>query len=354
MLNFGDIVNTVQQNCHISDARHAGNYSMCIFLLKMREYYRWEHDIPLTRSLPQKAIGDWLIQRERVWERIESDEYRPLPLASTAVDPFDTANINTELLSNGYVYSGGFGLFHKPHFFVGQLLRREHREGITVLVSSCEYARDLVAPPAMMLDDTIYVRQESVRRLLWEKLEEWRWNKRPDTPMARAVAGHGGDADIGDLLERMTEAETETMILHEIGEIQAGRLLGAQWEEMLAGFACTKAEHVLRAVRDHLADCLSTLPALLEQRRHASLHFYFANLTGLRKALFPAATEAYERWRADGSLMPLKDVVHAGATYWQQTARGVLDLYREKGQTAGDAIVNLLEDGAGAGRQLAG
>jgi len=36
---------TVQRNCHISDARHAGQHSLCIFLLKMREYYRRESGI---------------------------------------------------------------------------------------------------------------------------------------------------------------------------------------------------------------------------------------------------------------------------------------------------------------------
>ena len=38
MLNLGQLVNTVQKNCHISDARHAGDFTLCIFLLKMMEH----------------------------------------------------------------------------------------------------------------------------------------------------------------------------------------------------------------------------------------------------------------------------------------------------------------------------
>ena len=49
---------TVQQNCHITDALHASNYSLCIYLLKMREYYRWEHRLPFSEPLQKQLVGD--------------------------------------------------------------------------------------------------------------------------------------------------------------------------------------------------------------------------------------------------------------------------------------------------------
>jgi len=42
--------------------------------------------------------------------------------------------------------------------------------------------------------------------------------------------------------------------------------------------SASKAELYVRAARDHLADCLVTLPALLEREDHAALHYYFAYL----------------------------------------------------------------------------
>ena len=33
---------SVQRNCDISDAEFAQSYSLCTYLLKMRELYRWE------------------------------------------------------------------------------------------------------------------------------------------------------------------------------------------------------------------------------------------------------------------------------------------------------------------------
>jgi hypothetical protein len=37
---FHQLRDSVQRNCHLADAEHARDYSLCIYLLKMREYYR--------------------------------------------------------------------------------------------------------------------------------------------------------------------------------------------------------------------------------------------------------------------------------------------------------------------------
>jgi hypothetical protein len=342
MLNFGRVINTVQRNCHISDSQYAGNYTMCVFLLKMREYYRWEHEISFAHALPRNEVGSWLVEREQAWERIENDDFADLPLETGSVDPFDNERANNELIPHGYVYSAGYGLFNKPLFFLGHLNRQEHRDGVNVLVSTCEYARDLVAPPAMALGDTVFVRQDAMRRFIWEKLEEWRWNKRDDVPMARAARCYDPGIDAEALLDLMTENETESAILHEVGEVKAGELVGDTWEEMLSSFPRCKAEFVARAVRDHLADCLSTLPALIEADNEAALHFYFANLTGLRKELFPTAMEAYRHYASSGDVKPLMDVAQRGQDHWHGVATSIVEDFRNKGDRARPAIESVL------------
>jgi hypothetical protein len=347
MLNFGQLVQTVQNNCHISDARHAGDFTLCIFLLKMREFYRWEYEIPLTHELPMHAVGEWLQERERMWDTLESRTFEPLALERGSFDPFDADRINRELIPQGYIYSGGYGRFHKPHFFLGRLLRREQRQGHTIYVAACEYARDLEAPPAMLQDQTIFIRQESVRRFLWEKIEERRWNKN-NLALDRALAGYGFAADAEAALERMTANEIEVMILHELGEARAGEMLGEPWHALLSSLP-RKTEIMARAVRDLLADCLSTLPALLEHRQHAALHFYFANFSGMRRHLFPEAWAAYRRWAEDNNDTPLQQVVRAGAVRWLAAARTMLDLHRRFGAQAGAEIENrLAPDASGA------
>ena len=47
------ILSVVRTNCHITDALHATDYTLCVYLLKIREYYRWEHEIPFNAPIPQ-------------------------------------------------------------------------------------------------------------------------------------------------------------------------------------------------------------------------------------------------------------------------------------------------------------
>ena len=341
MLNLGHLATTVQRNCNISDARHAGDFTLCVFLLKMREYYRWENEIPFTGSLPKEDVGAWLEQREQMWDRLESSPFEPLALDAGALDPFDAERINRELLPRGYVYSGGYGRFRKPHFFLGDLARRETRGGFEIYVSSCEYARDLEAPPALLQGRDIYIRQESIRRYLWEKIEESRWS-RNTTAMGRALACYGSEKDMDATLERMTENETETMILHELGEGQVGDLLGPDWSEMLSRLSRSRPEIMARAVRDLAADCLSTLPRLLADDNGPALHFYFATFSGMRKHLYPEAVAAYRAWTEDGTLAPLRHLVSTGADHWLGIAHAALHAYRTDPTHAGEAIETVI------------
>lgn len=59
MRNFHELVETVQKNCHIADANHARNLTMCTYLLEMREFFRWENELPSpsNRRAPKSAPG---------------------------------------------------------------------------------------------------------------------------------------------------------------------------------------------------------------------------------------------------------------------------------------------------------
>ena len=325
MRNFAELSGAVQRNCDISDARHAGDYGMCTFLLKMREYYRWEHELPFTRKLGKDDVGEWLKAREEAWAAIEGEAFAPLPLGEGELEPFDAQAANRELLPRGWVYSAGYGRMGKPVFFLGELARVEERRGLTVLVTSCEHARELAAPPAMLLGDTIFVRLESVRRYLWEKIEEHQW-RRQGQAMTRALASYDFIAEPEAALGRMTANESETMILHELGEAAAGELLGVAWGEMLLGLSGTPGEPVARAVRDLLADCLWTLPALIECGNLPALHFHFATFDAPRRQLHPELFQAYEDWLRGGDTARLSRAVREGEARWLATARELLAL----------------------------
>jgi hypothetical protein len=325
MRNLNRLIDAVQRNCHIADARHARDTSLCIYLLQMREHYRWEHDLPMEEQPRRSDLGAWLTEREAMWSDLEDAPFVAIPVDGHCLDPFDAAGINARLAPEGLVYGGGVGRFRRPNFFLARLERAEQRDRLRVLVAGCEYARDLSAPPAVLRDDTVYLRTESLRRWLWDKVELWRM-KETEGALASALACYGFGDNAAQALERMLEAETETVILHELGEGQAELLLGTPWRDLLGTLSSKRAELVARAVRDNLADCASTLPTLFAAGAEASIHFYFANFDGMRKALFPKLDRAYRRWRDSGELAEFTDSVRSGRAHWEDAARRLLDI----------------------------
>lgn len=336
-----DLAETVQYNCHVSDARHGADDSLCVYLMKMREYFRWEKHLPYGAFLRREQVGEWLQAREQLWEELERAEMRPIEIDGTQYDPFDAEAINSRLAPRGLVYSGGLGNRAKPHFVLGKLERWQSSEGYSVFVVSSEYARDLTAPPAMTLGRTIVVRRESLRRLIWEKLESWRWN-RPDNALGRAFACYDFEDRLEASLDAMTEREMKTLLLHEQGECAAALRLGEDWNPMLLALAGTPAELMARAVRDHLADCLVTLPALADAPEAASLHFYIGNLNNMRKDLFPALLAAYSDWLERGDETAFARLAERGRVHWARVGERMLEIYRTAPANAPGAIRELV------------
>lgn len=342
MRNFHELVEAVQKNCHIADANHARNMTMCTYLLEMREFFRWENELPLSQQPPRAEIGPWMIARESLWESLEEDDFAALPVNGQNIDPFESRTVNEALLPEGLVYGAGIGRYRKPHFFLGELKRKEEREGLTIYVTGCEYARDLSTLPAAYQDGAIFLRTDALKRALWEKVELW-GQKKPEGAMKSALQCYGFDHDPEAALLRMTEAESEAVILHEVGEARADKLLGDDWKRMLSALTHKHAELLARSVRDNLADCLSTLPALIENQAWCSVHYYMAEFDGLRLALFPRLSAAYKAWRDSGRAEDLLGAVNEGQRHWLQQAEMLLDIYRAAPQDAQARILELLK-----------
>ncbi len=332
----------VQRNCHIADARYGSDYGLCTYLMKMREYFRWEQGLGFGAGLEKEAVGDWLTEREGLWQRLEGMSFQPLTIAGREYEPFDVAAINEVLLPYRLVYSGGLGHAGRPHFYLAELERWERRESWQLVVSGRELARDLAAPPAMLQQDFIFIRRESLRRMLWEKLESWRW-RRPDNALGRAFACYDFERALDASLERMTDAELTLVTLHEQGEYEAGKRLGENWNRMLQELSGTPAELMARAVRDHLADSLVTLPELAVMGQPASIHFYAGNLSAMRKELFPGLLLAYESWLSSGDSGIFRQLAGPAADHWLAVGRQMLRLHQEDGDEAAGTIAGRRE-----------
>ena len=326
-MDIQTLINNVQLNCHISDAQHAGNYTLCVYLLKMREFYRWEHQHSFSEKLSTDDIGDWLSAREGLWQELENHAYHSINIANKNHDPFDSSGINQSLLADNLIYSGGYGIKDKPHFFLAELETKKNINDYTIYISGKEYARDLTAPPAMSHNKTIYIRRESFKRLIWERTDEWRWNK-PENAMARAIRCYDFDNELEGALTNMTDNELDAAVLHEIGEIQAGENLKG-WHQMLHDITFSQAEIMARAVRDHYADTLHTLPTLIKNNNQASIHFYFANLTHMRKHIFPSLINAYEQWCENQNIKTIEKTVATAVDHWQNISQQMLVLHQQ-------------------------
>jgi len=156
-MDIPKLINNVQLNCHISDARHAGNYTLCVYLLKMREFYRWQHQFSFSEKLSADDVGNWLSEHEALWDSLQNEDYHQLQIASTEHDPFDSQTINQKLFTQNLVYSGGYGIKGKPHFFLADLEKKQNINNYTIYICGKEYARDLTSPPAMSQHKTIYI-----------------------------------------------------------------------------------------------------------------------------------------------------------------------------------------------------
>lgn len=335
----------VQINCHIADARHAQDLSLCTFLLQMREFHRWERGLPLDAPLVRAEIGAWIARRESLWAELESQDFVALPLGggNEPGEPFGVDEVNAVLAPRGLVYGAGWESAQRPAFFLAELIERRliAGEGLVVQVCGREWARGLAAPPAVLAGDTIVLRRESMARWLWEKFEVFGL-KRADGPFKAVARAYDLERDFLAGLPRMLDEQAETLILHEIGEHRAGRRLGPGWGEVRLALEDRRSELLLRAVRDHLADLGTTLPALIERGDAVSLHFWFAGYDGPRRQLFPGLAGAYRAWCEGDGGAALEQACEAGVCHFDDLARQVLDLHAQHGSAAGRHIAALL------------
>jgi len=347
------LIETIQKNCHIADARYAGDYTLCVYLLKMRELFRWEQSLGFHKLLTSEDVGDWLTAREGLWDEVEDQSFAAIEWQTQQYDAFEGSQALNHLLNEqNLVYSAGYGQRCRPHFFLAELDQKQaftvDDVAFTVYQSGKELARDMAAPPAMTQGNQIFIRKESLRRMLWEKVEEWRWNP-VDNALGRAIKCYPFDEDVETALDMMMTAELDGVIDHEVGEVLANQLLGEQWNAMLNALPRSTAEIMLRAVRDHLADALYTLPRLLQKIEQdpesmtASMHFYFGNLTAMRKKLAPALFEAYEQWHQSGELIAFHEIMPSLQAHWQQLAEMSMAIFVEKGELAAIEIEVMID-----------
>ena len=166
------IIEAIKFNCDVSDAKYWGYFSICGLLLRYRDLYRSEKGLKPWTNFSRPEIAEWIDAKEARWPDLEQEEFRKVVVDGTEYDPFDVASLNRALKPKGLVYGAGYGMYMKPTFFLAELKSIRQIAGLSVHTSGRELVRDLFTGPAMLQENTVFLRLEPLLVLLHYKLSE--------------------------------------------------------------------------------------------------------------------------------------------------------------------------------------
>ncbi|NNG00383.1 MAG: hypothetical protein HKM93_13435 [Desulfobacteraceae bacterium] len=331
MKNIDQLSRQVLANCEISDAQHAGLYSICGLALRLRDLYKWEHGLAPWEESDATLVLDWIGQKEELWERIATDEYKALRLNGATFDPFDTVNINKILLPHGLFYGAGLAYHLKPCFLLADIEAVETVEGKKIFVLGGELARDLLTLPALTQDDAILLRTHASRMHLWDQMIYLKKSGRGALRFALDAAGIPSDEPsvLRHALPRIWGHQRDTYIYHEIGELHHDGFHRQVWSKIIADFPQGVVGLLARAVKDILADTCpqGTLHRMVETRNVVGLGLYVAFIDGLRATLLTELKPAFNAFRVHGDWSIIHGMINNNYKKTMATASSIEGIY---------------------------
>jgi hypothetical protein len=138
-------------------------------------------------------------------------------------------------------------------------------------------------------------------------------------------------------LARISAAETEIYLYHELGELRDTAFEPNIWKEIIATFPHTPIELLARSVKDLLADTneYGTLRHIADKGKAASLGLYVAFLDGLRKELFPELFEAFKEFTQTQSWQVIEQAIATGYKTAKGYAKSLSSIF-QKGKVKND------------------
>jgi len=331
MLQIDDITDQVLANCNVSDARHAGLYSICGLALRLRDLFKWENGLdPWIEKEPDEVLK-WIGKKEETWEKLIEKDFRDITVLGRQFDPFDVKGINAILEPCGYIYGAGYARSLKPSFFLAEIEARKIINGFKVFILHRELARDLLTIPALSQDNCIYVRQESARYYLWDKI--FYVNKSGRYALKFGLENYGlKEQSPGELhrnLSRIAAEETDKYVYHELGELQDTVFDRGIWRGIIAAFPHTPIELFVRTIKDLLADTneYGTLRHVIRERKTASLALYVAFFESFSKKLFPQIFEVFDEFTRTQNWKLIEQAVDSGYNAAKSCAEVLIDIY---------------------------
>jgi hypothetical protein len=328
-----NFIQQVRHNCRLASGAQAGLFSLCGLLLRLRNLYKWEHDLlPWQEPEPEEVL-EWIAALESAWDDVEDTLWDQLPWNGASLDPFAVEDINALLRPEGLIYGAGFGRGLAPTFFLGELAEVRADNGLTILVVGDELARDLDGAPAMAQGNLIYARTQSLAYYLWDRLADPTQGNNRFLKIALPALG----LRFRELLAApqthqekfclLLMAELEAVINHEIGEAREESLRDVL-PRLLELFPQSRIELWIRSLKDALADVndWGRLSYLIRERNLASLAFMLAWQPGLYPLLLPELEPAFWEVAKHGDWQVVEEARLAALSRLRGTAGELNDL----------------------------
>lgn len=296
------LIQQIQRNCDISDARHSGIFSICGLALRLRDLFKWERGLEPWEEGEPSTVLEWIGARESYWETLAESEPGPLEVEGRSIDPFDTDAVNAALTPHGLLYGAGYARGLKPTFFLAAIDAEQEIEGCRLYRLGRERARDLLTLPALSQNRTILLRRQSAHSLLWDQITYAAPSAQPALDAALRACGIAGrrPSELRRQWGALLRVQEDLHLHHELGEIKESAFQRECWQEIIAAFPLTRVELLARHVKDLLADThpLGPLCHLSRTRNAAGIGLYVAFADRVTRNLFPELSPAAEVfWR---------------------------------------------------------
>ena len=331
-IKIDHLTRQVLNNCEISDAQHAGLYSICGLALRLRDLYKWENGLSPWIEKDSTEILDWIADKEQLWEGLADEKYSDLTIGDTHHDPFNTAEINAVLEPQGFLYGAGYAFSLKPTFFLATIKNKSQANGYTVYTLERELARDLLTLPVLSQDNLILLRTDAARLYIWDQIAFVKKSGRPALGFALQHCGlkEQHPAALRQHLPAIVAAQKDNFIYHEIGEMKDSAFDPHIWRELIAAFPHSPVELLARAVKDLLADTTQhgTLRYIIKHRKAAALGFYVAFQDGLIKELFPELRTAFRGFTKVLDWRIIEEAVSTGYRNAKNCMERIVEIYQ--------------------------
>ncbi|KIX13836.1 Sfum_1244 family protein [Dethiosulfatarculus sandiegensis] len=288
----------VQRNCTRADASLAGRFSLCGLLMRLNSLYKWEKNLPPWQVEEPPVLLDWVGRREELWLSCQDQSYEDLVIENRVYDPYDSQAVNQLLRPLGLVYSAGLAGGLTPVFFLGGIKKEQRQNGLECLWIEREQARSLLLLPGLKQGDVVYLREEPLAHLLWDRISDPRKSARAFAWMG--LKGYGVNLEevlakpSWPMLEPVLQGEMETVLWHELGEAEVDDDANRIFHLVLQSCPASDLELFVRALKDLLADTLpqGRLSRIIAAEKEGALGFYPAWLDGYTRFLFPEISRA--------------------------------------------------------------